>query len=87
MAGLGKIKCRPNDGPTFTKDGSWVIITQNCAMSGEVTLESGQTLKVKSSGGTRWNITAATSSRHFFVKSGGELNLEGIALTGGEVCN
>ena len=74
--------------PTFTADGSWVIITQNCAMSGVVTLESGQTLKVKSSGGTRWNITAATSSRHFFVNSGGELNLEGIALTGGKaVCN
>ena len=70
--------------PTFTKDGNYVVITQNCDMSGEVTISNGETLKVKSSGG-KWIITAASSSRHFYVKSEGELILEDVELTGGDV--
>lgn len=70
--------------PTFTKDGNYVVITQNCDMSGRVDINNGETLKVKSSG-EKWNITAASNSRHFVVRSGGELILEDVELTGGRV--
>ena len=74
--------------PTFTADGNWVIITQDCTMSEQIEILSGQTLKVKSSGATRWKITAASNSRHFNVKSGGEIIIEGLELTGGNlVCD
>ena len=74
--------------PTFTTDKNWVIITQDCTMSNEINILSGQTLKVKSSGATRWKITAASDSRHFSVKSGGEIIIEGLELTGGfAVCD
>ena len=74
--------------PTFTADGNWVIITQDCTMSEQIEILSGQTLKVKSSGATRWKITAASWSRHFLVKSGGDIIIEGLELTGGsQVCD
>ena len=76
-----------SDDPSLASTGGWNVLSESCVLGSTINVNSGKTMRVKKDSSVSGPVVIdrqATSgdNRHFFV-DGGNLEMEGVTLTGG----
>ena len=85
---LGVCNLKDSDDPSLASTGGWNVLSESCVLGSRIDVNSGKTMKVKKNPLVSGPVvidrqaTSGSFNRHFYV-NGGNLEMEGVTLTGG----